>query len=909
MINFLSFIRPTALTIIFSALCVVSLNARPVKLNDGGNNLVITGQSASGFNGEFTFSEFSITDVKTSGRTYTRILVPGFARGGEFGWPELPVQRELVELPGGEGATVSLLNSVFREFSVNELGIHYPLFPQQPPRPKTGGSDDFAYDAAAYSIDAFLPENPVGLEYLGEMRGVDIGRLDIYPIQYNPATGRVRILESLEIEITYGKSTPSPARDHAAYGSHYFQPVFKSLINYTGPAPSARENLTRYPVKYVIVADRMFEAQLQSLVEWKSKKGFQVVEAYTDDPNVGATTSQIKAFLQELYLSATPEDPAPSFVLFVGDIAQVPAWIGQADNHVTDLYYCEYTGDYFPEVFYGRFSAQNPTQLQPQIDKTLAYEQYLIPSPAYLDTVVMIAGVDGTFAPTHGNGQINYGTINYFNEANGIFSHTYLYPASGSSGSAIRQNISAGVGLANYTAHGSPDGWADPSFTVGHISALASNGKVGLLVGNCCSTSEYQVGECFGEALLRAVNKGAVGYIGASNSTYGDEDYYFGVGVGQIAGNPPSYEETTLGYYDRAFHTHGEPFADWYTTSDQFIFAGNLAVTLGSPGMAEYYWGAYCLMGDPSLTVYLNEPAAMTVGFDPLVPLGSQVFEVTAVPYAYVAISMDGELYDAALADSNGLAVLNVSGIMIPGMADIVVTAQNFQPWQGQVLVANPEGPYVMMNDYAIHDLSNGNGMVEMGEEVKIDMELKNWGNADAADVTATLSTSDEFVTMITGMADYSVIPAQDSVMKQDAFHFSVAGFIPDQHEVLFDVIIENTERETWNSAFSVMLNAPVMEIGSLTIVDTNGGNGNNRFDAGETVDLVLNCYNSGHCDAYNILTVLQSYSPHITLHNNSITFDTLAWSSMRQAVFTVTLSDSIETGTIIDLRVTQVSG
>ena len=40
---------------------------------------------------------------------------------------------------------------------------------------------------------------------------------------------------------------------------------------------------------------------------------------------------------------------------------------------------------------------------------------------------LMIAGVDASYASTYGNGQINYGTDNYFNDDHGIYSHTYLY--------------------------------------------------------------------------------------------------------------------------------------------------------------------------------------------------------------------------------------------------------------------------------------------------------------------------------------------------------------------------------------------------------------------------------------------------------------------------------------------------
>jgi len=893
------------------AMISITVEASDVKLNNSGNDLRVSKNSGLGFTVTFSFSEFKTLDVKTTKGIFTRLIVPAYSRHGEYGSPEIPVCSKLIEIPVNAQVKFNSISYSVKEYSLKDLGINYPVMPNQPPVAKTGEPVEFVYEKSAYRVNDFNPVTITSVEPLGMMRGVNIGRLDIAPVEYNPVTGMIRVYENLVFEVTFENADLQATElNKETYGNFYFSPVFNSLLNYRQPENAGRENFSRYPIKYVIVADRMFEAQLQPLIEWKIKKGFTVVEAYTDDPIVGTTTNTIKAYLQNLYTNATPEDPAPTFVLFVGDIAQVPTWTGLAAGHVTDLFYCEYTGDYFPEVFYGRFSAQNTAQLQPYIDKTLMVEQYTMPTTTYLDTVVMIAGMDPTYGPIHGNGQINYGTENYFNASNGIYSHTYLYPESGPNAANIRQNVSDGVGYANYTAHGSPDGWADPSFSCSDIPALQNVGKYGLLVGNCCSTSEYQVSECFGEAIVRAANKGAVGYIGASNSTYWDEDYYFGVGVGEIAGDPPSYEQTTLGNYDRAFHTHGEPFGEWYTTMDQMVFAGNLAVTEGAPGSAQYYWEAYNLMGDPSLMVYFSEPPAMTVSYIPLIPLGSASFTVNAVPYAYVALSLDGVGLGAALADSNGVAVVYLQGSPAPGMADVVVTAQNYQPYTGTVLIASPEGPYVLLNQFAINDINgNFNGVAEFGEDILLDVELKNWGNGDAVNSGATLSTQDEYVSITDNYQDYGTIPSQDSVMQTDAFQFSVNEYVPDAHVVPFDLTIAGDTRETWMSYLSVTIYAPVMEIGTLTIDDSEGGNGNSRLDPGETVNFILNCHNAGHCDALNCLTLLQTLSPYITLNDIMITFDTLAFGSTKQAIFSATMADDIATGTIIDLDFNLSSG
>ena len=883
-----------------------TVQAGPVKLNDQSNEIKIVQNTNLGFKASYSLSSFNAMDIKTEKGIFSRIIIPSYSKSGEFGNPELPVRSELIEIPVNAQVRVNIINVDIKEYKLKDIGIQYPLIPNQPPVPKTGEIPEFIYNKNVYKINAFSQEELVSVEVLGSMRGVTLGRLDIRPFRYNPVTGMVQIYENLEFEIIFENADlTKTAINKQVYGNQYFSGVFNSLFNYLKPENSGRENFARYPIKFVIVSDPMFQDQLQPLIEWYIMKGFNVIEAYTSDPNVGTTTYQIKAYLQSLYDNATEEDPAPTFVLFVGDIAQVPAWTGEAASHVTDLYYCEYTDDYFPEVFYGRFSATSTDQLQPQIDKTLMYEQYTMPVTSYLDTVVMIAGMDGTFGPVHANGQINYGTENYFNEAHNLYSHTYLYPQSGSNAAQIRQNISDGVTFANYTAHGSPDGWADPSFSVSHIPALQNNGKYGLLVGNCCSSSEYQVGECFGEALLRAVNKGAIGYIGASNSTYWDEDYYFGIGVGTIAADPPSYEETTLGAYDRMFHDHGETFEEWYTSSDQMIFAGNLAVTQGSPGMALYYWEAYCLMGDPSLMVYFSEPPVLSATYDPLLPLGSTSITITTVPYAYVGLSMNGAGLGAALADADGVAVVVLTGTPQPGNADIVITAQNYQPYTGTVLIANPEGPYVMLNQFMIND-ENGDfdGLVECGENILLDAELKNWGSGNAENTNASISAEDAYVTIIDDTQDYGTIPAQDSIMEMSAYNFQVADSVPDMHVVQFNMNIQDDDRESWGSTFSITLFAPVLQIGNLSISDTEGGNGNGRFDPGETVQIVVECENTGHCDAYEILSVLQSSSPYITIQNSTCTFDTLAWNGLKQAVYSATLAAEIAEGTVIDLNV-----
>lgn len=855
-----------------------------------------------------TLSSLQYFNVKTIKGEFVKLQAGEYAGSNTYGSPQLPVLGKLIEIPLSAIPAVKVISYTVKEYKLSEFGINLPLFPAQPPVSKSESNPEFIYDASAYQQNSFTGNDLATVEVLGILRGTRLGRINISPVQYNPVTNMIRVYDNLVIDVTFAGANVSLTKaEKRKYDSPYFRTVYNRLINYQ-QTDNRRDTMSKNPIKYVIVSPQIFHDALQPFISWKRKKGFTVVEAYTNNPAVGTTTTSIKNYLHGLYTAATPIDPAPSFVLFVGDVAQIPAFPCAA-GHVTDLYYCEYTGDYLPEVYYGRFSANTVAQLQPQIDKTLEYEQYLMPDPSFLNEDVMAAGADANNQMTYGNGQINYGTSNYFNEAHGLTSHTYLQPepAGVNYSQQIQTNISNGVCYANYTAHGSPSGWANPSFTISDIPALQNAHKYPLIVGNCCSTSTYN-GTCFAEELLRAANKGALGYIGASNSSYWDEDYWWGIGVGPISAHP-TYAGTTLGAYDRTFHDHGEPYEEWYSTMDQMIFAGNLAVTESGSGMKEYYWQIYCLMGDPSLMVYFSQPLPMTVTYSPLMPLASNTFTVNAEPYAYIAISRNGLLYGAAEADSLGVAIVSLNPITVPGLADVVVTKQNRQPYIGTVVVASPDGPYVLLDSYQIDD-SNGNNnqIAEFGENILFNITLKNVGNSNATNVTSILTCNDEFLRITSDSAVTPLIQSQSTSIINGAFAASIAGFLPDQHVVFF-TITSHSDTNSWTSNFSLTLYAPRLKTGQFSMDDAVGGNGNGIIEPGETVIISIPTINYGHCAATTAIGTLLSTSSFVTFNNTSSNLGTLATGGIADGEFSITISPDAPIGSVLQLHYFAASG
>lgn len=886
---------------------------KTIYLSQQQTDFVLTARAFEGFTFHSSIESLKLSSQWAAESEYTVLEVPGYIKDfSQSGNPELPVLSRLIEVPEGASVNVEVLQKKTSIVRLQDQGFMQVLYPSQPSVSKSTDPDKVAFvkNTAAYALDAFNDQKLIRVEMIGRMRGVRIARLIYSPFRYNPVSNVLEITEDVDARISFpGADYQLSKETKSRYYSPAFETTFNALANH-GPE-SINDTLNHLPMKFVIVSDPMFQSALQPFVAWKKKKGFDVIEAYTNNPAVGTTTTSIKTYLQALYNSATYSDPAPSYVLLVGDVNQVPSFAGTSGSHPTDLYYFEYDGggDYLPELYYGRFSANNLTELQPQLDKTLQYEKYQMPGTAYLAEVVMVAGMDASYGPTHGNGQINYGTSLYFNSAHSLNSSTYLYPVSGSSASQIIAKISDGVGFANYTAHCGTNGWSDPSFSISDISSLQNINEYPLMIGNCCLAVKFD-GNCFGEEIVRAAGKGALGYIGGSNSTYWDEDFYWSVGVGTPAANP-SYAGTSLGAYDRVFHDQGEPHNEWYETNGQIVAAGNLAVSASSSSSDKYYWEIYHLMGDPTVMTYFGVPSALSATYPAMIPVGYGNLSITTEPYAYVGVSRNGILHGAGFADSLGNLPLSITPFLTPGYFSIVISKQNRQPLIDSIMVIVPNGAFVGVNGYVTNDYpgGNNNGKVDFGESILLDLALENYGNIDATMLTASITSNDPLITLTDSLEIFNLISAGDTSIINGAFAFDVAGFVPDQHPVSLALQLMDTSGGIWSYNLNLLLNAPQIIITEMDVDDAMYGNGDGTIDPGESVEIIATIKNTGHSDAVAPTASLITYSPIASVSIGSAILNTLTPGNQQTVNFQVAISSGALVGDVFEVHCTAGSG
>jgi hypothetical protein len=873
----------TLLGLLLAGMTSLAYAEQVVELSGQPSGVTMMNQDDMGVTLKMEIGELKFYPVSTKGGDFTLISIEGFSRSFEVGEPNVPVASRILAIPFGCDLDVQVISYDIQEYSLQDLGIKTQLIPVQPSISKSDDPDliPFEQNVQLYQTAGYYGLPVAQTEILGTMRSVHLGMVSFSPVEYDPVENKIRVYNNIEVRVNFLNPDWELTNEmQRKYYSPYFEQMYQGIINYQAPDLNVKADLTKYPIKMVIVADPAFEAQLQPYIEWKTKKGFIVVEAYTDD--IGSSNAAVTGYLEGLYNSANPpSNPAPSFVLFVADDNQIPAY--SLSGHISDLPHCEYStpSDYFPEVYYGRFSAQTPAQLQPQIDKTLEYEMYAMPDPSYLEYVTLIAGVDASHAPTYGNGQINYGTDYYFNAAHGIDPYIWLYPDSDSSGAAadIIATINSGIALINYSAHCGHDGHSDPSFTTSNVASLTNIHKYGLGIGNCCLANtfgdDYST-PCLGEAWMQKVNGGGIGYIGGTNSTYWDEDYWWGVGYGSVSANP-TYAGTGPGAYDGIFHDHGEPDSLHYLTNGAIIYAGNMAVTQSNSTRKQYYWEIYHIMGDPSIMTYLGVPTENNVTLPSTVLITDNSVYIEADPYSYVGISRNGVLHGAGYLPT-GSGTINIDPFVTPGDMEVVISCQFRQPFIDTVLVIAPDGPYVIYNSHDINDASgNNNGEVEIGESILLGMQLINVGPDTSFNTIAKLSSADIYAAITDSTESFGTInPDNGLAYVADAYAFDVPGNTPDGHKINFDLEVSgDTNRITWNSGFNVTVHAPVIDFVSFDVNDATG-NGNGLLEPGESAELTVTLKNTGSADAVNISGVLSEYDTYVSISDANGTFGLL---------------------------------
>ena len=829
----------------------------------------------NGFTASFSFSSIDATEVSTEKGAFSSITMDNTYPAGNVGEPSLPVANKLIAIPYGvKDVTVEVKSYNTKVYALADYGVK-ALYPQQPLLFKNQKPEDvpFAYNEKAYAHKGFAERPIAEVKIQGTMRGIQVGALTVNPVQYDAASNSIRVFNDIVVEVRYSQYDKSTAyNEFARTFSPYFAGVYGQMFNWRDDVYDEHPDLWQNPVHMLIIANRMFEQSLQEWLAWKTTKGFYLSVNYTDE--IGSNAASIRSFIQDEY-----SKDAPTFLVIVGDKDQVPASAtGSETGCVTDLQYSSVDGDQFPDMYHSRLSATNDAQLTAMLNKALEYEQYTMPDPSYLNNVLLIAGEDSGYGVTVGRPTIWYATNYYYNTEHGFdqvneFSHgTYTNCYS---------YLSSGVGFANYTAHGSQTSWAGPEFNVNNVNQLTNEHKYFLAIGNCCQSGDWGYGTCFGEAMVRAENKGAYAYIGSCPNTTWYNDYYFGVGAtARHDGTMPSYEETTMGLYDAIWDD------DAYNTVTSYLFIGNLAGNAAQALGYEmhsatlYYWQAYHVLGDGSIMPFRVQPTENTVSHMPTLPIGMDFFTVSANPGSYVGISKDGVLYGAGMIGESGTADIPIQPITSGGDVTICVTHPQYVPYTNVIPAAALDGAFVTVDSFTPAN-------VHVGDETSMSITFKNVGTQPTNGTTnVTLTCEDDNLTILNGAGSFGNLDP-DATTQINGFRYSIAEGVADGTRFTIQIAAV-CGSETWEGKAVVTAGEAVLQFDGMA---SAGG-----FVPGETLTIAAMFKNTGHYMATNAIASIASTSEYVTIENNTFEVGSIDPTGVATCVFNITVDAACPT-------------
>ncbi len=106
--------------------------------------------------------------------------------------------------------------------------------------------------------------------------------------------------------------------------------------------------------------------------------------------------------------------------------------------------------------------------------------------------------------------------------------------------------------------------------------------------------------------------------------------------------------------------------------------AGNMSVQSSTSSLRNYYWEIYHIMGDPSVQPWLGLASTMQLvtGYN-YVGDSVEVY-VSAVPYAYVAVTKNGQVVTAGYADANGIVYLHLAAGQV-GTYEVAASAMGYK--------------------------------------------------------------------------------------------------------------------------------------------------------------------------------------------------------------------------------------
>jgi hypothetical protein len=471
--------------------------------------------------------------------------------------------------------------------------------------------------------------------------------------------------------------------------------------------------------------DSNFINTLEPLAEWKNEKGVKTIilsnfSAYGGLDDANRIRNMVKAYydsenIQWVLLAGDAENSIipirnvynPDVDIWGGGRSET---VGGEDYKPTDFYYADLTGNWdsdgdgnwgeapqdnsfgfdeiswIPEVYVGRFPANDAYELEIMVNKTLKYET----NPEigdWMNRMLLAGGISDYPATGDPDGEYESVLTNYIiqNYAKSVSNYSHLIREEGNlTRQSLNNYFDNGYSTVIMAGHGAPTNYyIDPS-TTGYTSSDAGTSTntymPSLVYLDGCTMSSYDYNDnSIGETLIKRLDAGAIGVIGGLRITWYFEDDNNLEKLNR--GNAKLFWEE---FFEQKKFQQGRALYDSkvaYINSDYYNNGGGSTVY----DFERKNILTYNLLGDPEVDIYTNYPKNAMNPFTEICYEGGfnsitiKDINDKIVPYARVHFkTFDGKYY-TTYADINGNAKFRLPR-QASEVYNVTITGHNLIP-------------------------------------------------------------------------------------------------------------------------------------------------------------------------------------------------------------------------------------
>jgi hypothetical protein len=849
-------------------------------------------------------------------RTYERPTIVGCSTLAEAGQPALPVRVMHFVIPSD--VTVDGVDVTFVE---EELAGTHRVAPMQPEVPMGETAPWVDPDPVIYEGQGPFPaERAV---YLGDgyMAGYRIASVALYPLQYEPLSGKLILARGMTVALSFTPATDRslPRRRTTPRSSQLYASAIEGLVENAADAarlfpradqidggteaagflPRYTPSLEGSAVEYVIITNEELEPYFEELAAWRTKMGLPAVVRTVSwiEANYSGgcdTAERIRLFIRDAYTSwgttyvllggdTNIIPPRYSFTTYYGDV-YVPGdmyysslegnWNGDHDSIFGEGYRGSSSPgdsvDFYPEVFVGRAPVSSVVEAETFVNKTFAYER--TPAPVMTDRNLYLAEVlfpydwqGGGYSLDGAADVVEPGmdSIPSYIHGSHVYSNHTEFPGSHVlSAPAAIDSLNRGYNIVVHVGHGNKDIMRmnlNNYVMMNDVDALTNGAQRSGFwwLLNCTSAAIDY--DCIAERAMNNPNGGA-------SSVFGPTRYAF----------PATARDY---YWDWLDVLYGES-----------VNAAGAVCALAKARHADFAESGYentdrwtqlstVYLGDPALPLWTDRAKSLSVSHPGTMQVGSSgmsftVSDPAVVEGALVCVEKDGDAYARGETGPTGQVTL----AFVPhstGTLTVTVTAANHLPYESTVSVTAASDAHVHVESWAVDDdgfglsVGNGNGRAESSETIELDVTVRNTGVATAHTLQGTLTTLDSYVTIQDGSASFGSVAAGSPATVAEAFRFSISGSCPNDHDIQFTVQLSEGSRLVWTENLVCRVLRPDLRQAYIDL-DEIVGDGDGIPEAGETINLAIDILNDGNGDAEIVTGKLRYPSAQISISDST---------------------------------------